>query len=87
MEEEIQRVKKRMEAGDAHAMFNLGCWYRDGVYGLPQDHAKALELFYRSGDLGYANAYNNIGSAYYNGREVKVDMKKALHYYSNIITS
>ena len=68
-------------------MFNLGCWYRDGVYGLPQDHAKALELFYRSGDLGYANAYNNIGSAYYNGREVKVDMKKALHYYSNIITS
>ena len=70
-----------MEAEDATAMFNLGCYYDEGLFGLPQNYDEALELWHRAGDFGYAKAYNNIGNAYYNGREVERDEKKANHYY------
>ena len=80
-EEIIARIKKLIEAGDAHAMHNLGYCYRDGMYGFPQDYIKALELYHRAGNLGSAESYNNIGVAYDNGRGVEVDKKKAEHYF------
>jgi len=42
---------------------------------------KALELWRRSGVLGFAEAYNIIGSVYYNGEGVQQDEKKATHYF------
>ena len=63
----VKRTKKRVEVGDATAMFSLGCHYRDGAFGLPRNRAKALELWHKAGELGCTEAYNNIGHAYYNG--------------------
>ena len=80
-QEVIERAKKRVEAGDAHGMFNLGWCYCQGLYGLPQDLMKALELWHRSGELGCAKAYGNIGTAYHFGRGVNEDEKKATHNY------
>jgi len=81
-EEGNERLKKRVEAGDAKSMHNIGCYYRDGLHGYPRDLPKALELFHRAGQLGYALAYNNIGYSYEMGiGGVEVDMKKAKHYY------
>ena len=60
-------VRKRVEVGDAHAMYILGCCYEKGAYGLQRDYDKVLELFHRAGELGYAVAYNNIGRAYHTG--------------------
>ena len=37
--------KKRVEMDDAEAIYNLGCYYRDGRRGLPQDLDKALGLW------------------------------------------
>ena len=48
---------------------------------MPQNHAKALELYHRAGEIGYADAYLNIGYAYQFGRGVEVDKKKAKYYY------
>jgi len=76
-----ERIKKRIEAGDPIAMQSMGCVYRDGGFGLPQDYTKALELFHRAGELGHAEAYNNIGYLYDNGRGVEVDKKKANYYF------
>jgi len=70
-----------MEKDDPIAIFNHGGYYRDGLGGFPQDHTKALELWHRAGELGYAKAYNNIGVAYDKGRGVEVDKKIAKHYY------
>jgi len=70
-----------MEAGDPGAMFGIGCDYRDGINGHSQDYTKALELFHRAGELGYADAYCSIGYAYDFGRGLEVDEKKAMHYY------
>ena len=80
-EEAIEREKMRVETGDPIAINNLGVYYRDGRHGYPQDYTKALELWYRAGELGYAAGYNSIGFAYNNGEGVEVDRKKALYYY------
>jgi len=81
-EEMIKQERKRMEADDPLAVYNLGSYYRDGKYGFRQDYTKALELFHRSGELGYAEAYGNIGITYsLGGRGVEVDKKKGVYYY------
>ena len=36
-EEVIKAIKKRVKVGDAYAIYNLGSFYREGAYGLPQD--------------------------------------------------
>jgi len=76
-----KRLEKRVEAGDAYAIYELGYYYSEGMYGYPQDHKKTLELYYRAAELGYTEAYCNIGSAYKYGQGVKVDEKEATHYW------
>ena len=76
-----ERYKNRAELGDAVAIFTLGCNYREGEDGFPQDYDKALELFVRAGELGCYKACNSVGHAYENGRGVEMDKKKANHHY------
>jgi len=80
-EEIIKMVNRRVEAGDAEAMSNLGFYYALGKHDLPLDYDKALQLWHQAAELGFARAYFNIGAAYDCGRGVEVDKKKANHYY------
>ena len=80
-EEMIEQMKKRVKADDTEAMYGLGCYYYNGLYGVPQDHAKALELWHRAKELGGTTSYYCIGKAYYFGRGVERDEKKAQHYW------
>lgn len=80
-DEMIEQMEKRMEIDDAEAIYNLGCCYDNGQYGLPQNHAKALELWHRAAELGHAVSRRNLGNAYYQGNVVERDKKKATHYY------
>ena len=80
-DEILKRVKKRSEMNDPIAIFDLGWCHREGLRGLPQDYKKALEYWHRASELGYTNAYANIGNAYHNGEGVERDVKKAYHYY------
>ena len=41
-EKAIERLQKRVQAGDAKAIYNLGYYYRYGENGFPQDYTKAL---------------------------------------------
>ena len=77
----VERLKKRVEKDDPIAIYSLGMYYRDGMYGYPQNHTKALELYERASELDNALAYCNIGYAYNNGKGVEVDKKKAQYYY------
>jgi len=78
----IEQIMKRAEVNDAKAIYALGIYYSKGKHGLPQDWAKALELFHKAADLGYIGlSCLCIGNAYYNGHGVQRDMKKALHYW------
>ena len=80
-EEYNERLLKRVELDDADAIFNLGCNYRVGENGFPQDYNKAFELYHRAGDLGCNKAYCDVGYAYENGNGVEIDKKKATYYY------
>ena len=75
-EEDIKRLKKRVEVGDAYAFLMMGTYYHRGLYGLPQDSAKAMEFWHKAGKFGY----NNLGSAYEYGIGVERDEKLARHY-------
>jgi len=77
----VDKYRKRVEAGDPLAMYNVGYFYKDGMLGLPQDYTKAFELWHKAGKLGCSVAYHSIGVAYNNGAGVEVDKKKAKHYY------
>ena len=80
-EEVIRRTKKRIDLDDPIAIFNHANNYHNGKNGFPQNYAKALELWHRACELGFAEAYCGIGYAYDNGGGVEVDKKKAKHYY------
>ena len=74
-------LQKSVEVGGAHGMYNLGCYYDGGLHGLAQDYDKAVKFWQQAGELGSADAYYNIGYAFYYGRGVERDEKKADHYY------
>jgi len=80
-QEHVERVNKLMEKGNANAFNHLAGFYAQGINGMPQDYQKANELFLKAGELGYAEAYFNLGLSYQNGDAVEVDMKKAKHYF------
>ena len=76
-----KRMKKRVEANDPIAIYNNSCDYSEGTNGFSQDYIKALELWHRAAELGYAPAYRNIANSYKNGRGVENDEKKAAYYW------
>jgi hypothetical protein len=77
----IEQHNKRVEMKDAKAMYEMGNYYYHGSHGLPQDHAKALELWHRAAELGSAKPYYGIGVAYHVGNGVERDEKKSVHYW------
>ncbi|KAL7534453.1 hypothetical protein ACHAXR_005889 [Thalassiosira sp. AJA248-18] len=79
-EEEIERMKKRTEAGDVSAMRHLGHRYFEGD-GVPQDFNKALELWHRAVKLDCVMSHSNIGYAYFYGEGVEKDVKKARYHW------
>jgi len=81
VEELVEREMKRAKMNDAHAIGKQGYYYAEGIRGFPQDYTKALELFHRAGELGYAKALCAIGIAYDKGEGVEVDEEMATHYY------
>jgi len=79
--EVTKRLHKRMEVGDTEAIRTLGDFYYGGTRGFAQDYTKALELWHHAAELGHVNSYYSIGNAYYYGRGVERDKKKAIHYF------
>ena len=79
--EEIERIKKLMDNGNADAYYQFGCYYAQGIKGMPQDRAKANELWLKAGELGCAEAYSRLGYSYDTGAGVERNEKKAKHYY------
>jgi len=80
-EEQIKRLKKLMEKGNGDAFAMFAGYYEQGICGMPQDYEKAHKLLLKSGELGCASGYYNLGVAYDEGRGVEVNMKKAKYYW------
>jgi len=76
----IERLKKRVEANDAQAMFDLGSYYRRGRRGLRIDRAKALELLHKSAKLGNNIAHFTLSLDYQTGDIGEKDTRKATYH-------
>lgn len=79
-EELIKRYEKRMELNDATAIYTLGVIHDRGSDGFRPNQAKALKLWHRAAELGFAQAYHNLSCSYNDGSGVEVDQKKAKYY-------
>ena len=79
VEDEIDRMKERIEKNDAGSIFLMGCYYRDGE-GVTQDIDKAIELWLLAAKLrqgmSSSMAHYSLGQLY-NGRN---DAKRAKYH-------
>jgi TPR repeat protein len=76
-EEMVEELKKRVDLNDAGAIYLLAIHYQQGLEGVQQDHAKAMELYAKAAELGYGKAHYNLGHIYDNGGNLK---KAKFHY-------
>ena len=82
-EEQINRLKKRMEMGDAKSYHALANMYDEGRLGLKHDPGKAYELWSKSSELGYREAHYKLHMVYSGKSADKVvekDMKKEMYH-------
>jgi TPR repeat protein len=78
----IGLLNKRKAANDDEAYYQLGIIYLNGFQELrvAKDREKALQLFFRGGELGSANSYGQLASAYFCG-PVQKGEKKSRNFY------
>ena len=69
-EEKVAEMRRKAEAGEGWAMYNLGNWYKYGKNGLAEDKAKAFEWYEKSHEAGYARGTGGLGSCYLDGAGV-----------------
>jgi hypothetical protein len=80
-EENLDRMWKRIERGDAENTFCMGVFHHYGMNGIPKDEPKAFELFLRAADLGSLRACTNTALAYLDGIGTEQDEAKAKIYF------
>ena len=76
----LKEWKPLAEQGDAHAQFNLGVMYKNGL-GVTQDDKTAVKWYTRAAEQGIAPAQNNLGHMYQNGKGVPRDHAEAFKWY------
>lgn len=73
---------KAADQGSAWAQMNLGMLYTHGGDGLPQDYARAVDLFRKAADGNDPDALYNLGWAYESGLGVPQDRQQAIEWYN-----
>ncbi|KAL9186895.1 hypothetical protein ACHAXT_010615 [Thalassiosira profunda] len=74
--EEMDRLKRRMQANDANAFYFLAGYYSDGKCGLQQNQEKAMELYFQAADRGCVEAQYLIGKNYLNQVDFDLELNK-----------
>jgi TPR repeat protein len=77
LEEQNADMMKRVEANDPASICMLANSYHNGYHGLQQDHAKSMELFTKSAELGCSMAHYYLATIYDEGGNLK---KAKFHY-------
>ena len=70
------------DQGSAWAQMSLGLLYTHGGDGLPQDYARAVDLFRKAADQNDPDALYNLGWAYESGLGVPQDRQRAIEWYN-----
>jgi hypothetical protein len=75
--ENLARLRRHVENEVPEAITHLGSGYHLGRYDFVKSDKKAAKIWKRAVELGSVQAMVNLGVAYYLGRGVKLDWKKA----------
>ena len=76
----LAKIQKRVDKGDAEAIYFLGCKYYHGELGLVKNVPRAIELMTEAAELGSIGAHYNLGAAYYSNG-VEKDKPKGIHHW------
>jgi len=74
-------IKKRVDKGDAEAIFHLGDKYYYGDHGFTNDVPQAIRLWTEAAELGLSTAHHNLGLIYYAGNVIKQDKPRGIHHW------
>lgn len=78
--EEVSRLRKAAEQGDASAQYNLGVCYANGK-GVEQDKQEAVKWYRKAAEQGYAKSQCQLGFCYARGEGVAKDMNESLTWF------
>ena len=81
-EAKVKETRAKAEAGDAHAMWKMGHWYRRGKMGLAEDDKQAAGWWRRGHDLGNPPCTSALALQYDYGDGVEQEEAYALHLYT-----
>jgi TPR repeat protein len=70
-EEQVEEMMRRVEVNDPTSTYLLAGSYYNGLNGVQQDHARAIELYTRAADLGHSEARWNLANFYRQGGDLK----------------
>jgi TPR repeat protein len=70
-EEVAEEIRTRVAVNDAGAICMLARQYSHGHGCFEQDHAKAIDLFNRSANLGFSKAHSSLGYLYHKSGDLK----------------
>ena len=73
-------IRSLAEAGNLRAQKLLGDFYFDGLGSTERDYEKALELYTKAGEAGYAPAQARVGYMYQNALGVPADYDLAMEW-------
>ena len=78
----LAMLQRRVNKGDADAIFYLGEKYSFGRMGLTKDLPRAVELWTEAAELGSAEAHYKLGIHYCSGVDgVEEDKPRGIHHY------
>ncbi|EJK44471.1 hypothetical protein THAOC_36980, partial [Thalassiosira oceanica] len=77
----LAMIQKRVDKGDAEAIYMLGNKYYHGELGLAKNVPRAIELWTEAAELGSVNAYFQLGVLYYNGNDIEEDKPRGIHHW------
>lgn len=76
----LQELVKRVEIGDAKAMYDLARLHDSGYDSISRDTLRSTALYLASAEKGYAPAMNFIGFRYYKGEGVIQNTDSAIYW-------
>ncbi|MDR1349723.1 MAG: hypothetical protein LBJ59_02875 [Zoogloeaceae bacterium] len=79
--EGFKEIRAKAEQNDAEAQNSLGALYKDGLQGVTQDYAKAIQWFHKAAEQGNARAQYNIGLMCEGGQGMTQDYAAAEKWY------
>ncbi|EJK44193.1 hypothetical protein THAOC_37290 [Thalassiosira oceanica] len=77
----LAMIQKRVDKGDADAIYFLGDKYYDGKLGLAKNIPRAIELWTEAAELGSVNAHSELGHTYYCGDGAEEDKPRGIHHW------